>query len=320
MDILRLLEIGVGAFVAYLIIFRIGFFFKPAEHKPELEPIDPPEMIPLPDDLPAPMRRYLQMCFGDEVPLPTTAVAWGLGKRIGRSFGRLGPLWMPSYWALYLVPGREFVYRLTVTWFGRKMLQGGDELRQGYGRFIMNKDRLENTNINKSEWIMMWMYTILAAPSAILADAKNTWEAVDDESATLSVPYQDGSRWEFTLLFDSESGQLTGVDTMRVTSRDGKEIPYMIRMGDHTRLGAGNLPGFMKAAWENEFYIMNNLSGVRYNINIEEVMEEGASETVHLSPAAPKEEQPEETEEESPSEEAAETEPEAEEEPKQPEE
>ena len=319
MDILRLLEIGVGAFVAYLIIFRIGFFFKPAEHKPELEPIDPPEMIPLPDSLPYPIRHYLQMNFGDEVPLPTTAVAWGLGKRIGRSFGRLGPLWMPSYWALYLVPGKEFVYRLTVTWFGRRMLQGGDELRQGFGRFIMNKDRLENTNINKSEWIMMWLYTIMAAPSAILADPANTWEAIDDQSAKLSVPYKDGTRWEFTLLFDSQTSQLTGVDTLRVTSRDGKEIPYQIRMDDHKKLGPGILPGYMKAAWENEFYIMNNLSGVRYNINIDEVMEEGASETVHLPPAAPKEdaaEEPEQTEEELQHAEKAE----ADEEPKQPEE
>jgi hypothetical protein len=321
MDILSILEIGIGAFVAYLIIFRIGFFFKPAEHKPELEPIDPPEMIALPDSLPAPVRHYLQMNFGDEVPLPSTAVAWGLGKRIGRSFGRLGPLWMPSHWALYLVPGKEFVYRLTVTWFGRRMLQGGDELRQGYGRFIMNKDRLENANINKSEWIMLWMYTIMAAPTAILADPRNTWEAIDDESARLSVPYMDGSRWEFTLLFDSQTGQLTGVDTLRVTSRDGKEIPYQIRMNDHKKLGPGVLPGYMKAAWENEFYIMNNLIGVRYNVNIDEAMEEGASESVHLPPAAPKEEpaqDAETAEEESTPEEETETE--AEEDPKQPEE
>jgi hypothetical protein len=297
MNILSLLEIGVGAFVAYLIIFRIGFFFKPPVHKPELEPIDPVEMVPLPANLPYPVRHYLEMSFGDQVPLPATAVAWGLGKRIGRSFGRLGPLWMPSHWALYLIPGKEFVYRLTVTWFGRRMLQGGDELRQGYGRFIMNKDRLENTNINKSEWIMLWLYTILAAPSAILADPNNTWEAVDDQTAKLSVPHKDGSRWEFTLLFDSQTGQLSGVDTLRVTSRDGKEIPYQMRMGKHEKLGPGTLPGYMKAAWENDFYITNNLSGVRYNVNISEVMEEGASESVHLSPAAPKEEQVEEAKE-----------------------
>ena len=126
----------------------------------------------------------------------------------------------------------------------------------------------------------------------------------------------DGSRWEFTLLFDSQTGQLTGVDTLRVTSRDGKEIPYMIRMDQHKKLGPGTLPGTMKAAWENDFYIMNDLSGVRYNVNISEVMEEGASETVHLPPAAPKEEQPEVSEEASTPEEEAETE----EEPKQPEE
>ena len=53
----------------------------------------------------------------------------------------------------------------------------------------------------------------------------------------------------------------------------------------------------MKAAWENDFYIMNNLSGVRYNINITEVMEEGASESVHLPPAAPKAETTHEPEE-----------------------
>jgi hypothetical protein len=319
MDILRLIELAVGAFVAYIIIFRIGFFFKPAVRKPELEPIDAPEMIPLPASLPYPVRHYLQMNFGDLIPVPTTAVAWGLGKRIGRSFGKLGPLWMPSHWALYLVPGKEFVYRLTVTWYGRKMLQGGDELRQGYGRFIMNKDRLENININKSEWIMMWLYTIMAAPTAIVADPANTWEAIDDQSARLSVPYTDGSRWQFTLLFDSQTGQLTGVDTLRVTSRDGKETPYQIRMDGHEKLGPGVLPSFMKAAWENEFYIMNDLSGVRYNINIAEVMEEGASESVHLPPAAPKAELPEESSKEE-VEPDQEEQSQPEEEPKQPEE
>jgi ribosomal protein L12E/L44/L45/RPP1/RPP2 len=74
----------------------------------------------------------------------------------------------------------------------------------------------------------------------------------------------------------------------------------------------------MKAAWENEFYIMNDLSGVRYNINISEVMEEGASESVHLPPAAPKEELAEESEEQT--EPAQEEQAEPEEEPKQPEE
>ncbi len=316
MDILRLIEIGVAVFVAYLIVFRIGFFFKPKIHKPELEPIEPPEMIPLPGDLPYPVRRYLQMSFGgDQVPVPATAVSWGLGKRIGRNFGRLGPLWMPSHWALYLVPGKEFVYRLTVTWFGRRMLQGGDELRQGYGRFIMNKDRLENANINKSEWVMLWLYTIMVAPSAILADPANKWAAIDDQTARLSVPNQDGEAWDFTLRFDTQSGQLIEIETMRVASRDGKKVPYHMRLANHEKQGPGVLPGSMKAAWENEYYIMNDVSGIRYNINIDEVMQEGASESVHLPPAAPAAERTEEVTETSESTEAEPSQPE--EEPKQ---
>jgi hypothetical protein len=168
---------------------------------------------------------------------------------------------------------------------GRKLLQGGDELRRGRGRFVMSKQKLESTNIDASEWVACWMYTFLAAPGFILADPNVIWEPVDEHTTRLNVPYRAGERWDFTLNFDSETGQLIRIDTVRTASRDGKKIPYHVYLDQYKNQGQGQFAGLMRWNWDDDFYQFHEISGIRYNVDISEAMEHGASETMALPPA-----------------------------------
>jgi hypothetical protein len=282
-SILQLVIVAVVALIVVPLLYWIGFRFPPRPIAPELEPTDPLKRQPLPENLPAPLKRFFQMVYGEKVPLPVTATAWGNGRIVVRYMGKLGPLWAPFRWALYLVPGKEFVMRTTITWFSRRMLQGGDELRKGHGRFVMSKDELENANIDNSEWVMMWLCTIMAAPSTLISHPDITFEEVDENSVKVGVPFKQVERWYFTLNFDTDSGELRTIHTYRPASRDGRKIAYQLSLDSYQPVGIGTLAGSIGSAWESDYFQYNEMTGVRYNVDISEVMQAGSSER-HPSP------------------------------------
>jgi hypothetical protein len=284
-----------GILISFMLVYWLGFRIKPRSKAPVLERLDPPGSTPLADEeLPMPLRTYFKSAFGDQLPLPGTAVAWGTGRIVVRYFGALGPLWAPLRWAVYLVPGEQFVWRTTITWFRQRMLQGGDEYRQGHGRFIMSNRPLENKNINLSEWAVMWLYTLFAAPTSILGEENVHFETVDDNTVIMRVPTPGKDEpWEFTLRYEPDSSRLYKVETKRTASRSGAGIPYQIWLYDPKPFEAGNLPATLRFAWEGEDHLELKVAGVAYNLNINAILEHGASEAEAY---APPEETPEDSE------------------------
>ena len=288
-NILQYVIIAVVALIAVPLLYWVGFRFSPRPIIPELEPTDPLKQESLDENLPATLKRFFQMVYGEKVSLPVTATAWGNGRIVVREMGKLGPLWAPFRWSLYLVPGKEFVMRTTITWFGRRMLQGGDELRNGHGRFVMSKDELENANIDNSEWVMMWLYTIITAPAALISNPKITLEEVEENSVKVGVPFKGAEFWYFTLNFDTDSGELRTIHTYRPASRDGRKIAYLLSLDSYQPAGIGTLAGSIGAAWESSYFQYNEMAGVRYNVDISEVMLAGASEKFSSPPYEPEE-------------------------------
>jgi len=294
-NILQLVIIAVIAMIAVPLVYWVGFRFRPRPIAPELEPTDPLKQQALDENLPAPLKRFFLMVYGEKAPLPVMVTAWGSGRIVVRNMGRLGPLWAPFRWSVYLVPGKEFVMRTTITWFGRRMLQGGDELRKGHGRFVMNKDELENENIDNSEWVMMWLYTLMTAPTALINNPKITLEEVEENSVKVGVPYKGAEFWYFTLNFDTDSGELRTIHTYRPASRDGRKIAYQLSLDDYHPVGIGTLAGMIGSSWESDYFQYNEMVGVRYNVDISQVMQEGASERLPSPPFEPEEEKEETT-------------------------
>ncbi len=275
--------------VVFLIFYYIGFRIPARVQSPLLERLGELESTPTEEEeLPPLLKNYFKECFGEQLPLPGTAVAWGRGKIVIRRFGALGPLWAPLRWAVYLVPGEQYVLRTTITWFTVKMLQGGDEFRERHGRFIMGSQSLENENINRSEWVLMWAYTMIAAPMALLGEENIEWKTLDEHAVEATIHFPDAQQtpWTFVLRFDPETGNLYKIETERTASRSGTNYPYQVWLSDTEKYQVGRLPSRIRLAWDGEDHINLDVIGVRYNLNINHILAHGASESAAYTPPA----------------------------------
>jgi hypothetical protein len=134
---------------------------------------------------------------------------------------------------------------------------------------------------------MMWLFTFLYAPAVLLTDERIHIEEATADTLRVSVPFGETQRWEFTLNFESTSGKLYRIDTLRPASRSGKKYPFQVRVDRLRSFELGSLPAAFGLAWENEYFsALTEIAGVEYNMSIAQVLEEGASETTPVSVAA----------------------------------
>ena len=66
-----------GIIVVVLLVGWVGLKIKPRPFSPYAERTPALETVPLPDDLPAPVSRFYQTVYGDEIPLIETVVIKG---------------------------------------------------------------------------------------------------------------------------------------------------------------------------------------------------------------------------------------------------
>lgn len=271
----------IGGLVVFLIVFNLGFKLHPKTPFLKVGEKTALQRVSLPESLPAPVYHFFESNYGRLAPSPRSVSAVGLGTfRVGVYpwyVPILGnrPIWAPMTWSLALIPGEEFVYRVRILWFRRSLLMGGDQLIKGVGRFQMSDKSLETEHMDTSEAVMMWMYTFLLAPFALLEMTGVQWEAVDDQTARLKVPHK-GSLWEFTWHFDPQSGELVKVETVRPGSKSGVLYPFYTNFDKYRIFDEKfRLAGQFTAAWEEGVYVYYNLEQLAYNVDLQADLEEG---------------------------------------------
>ena len=267
----------LGALVAALLIGWLGFRLRSPVHPPQREATTRPLPIPLPRDLPAPLYHFFEKNYGTLIYPPATVVAWGRGQIIARRFGRLGPLWAPFSWAIDLLPGQSFVMTTRITWWRQNYIRGGEEYREGKGRFLYGKNSVANPYIDRSEQTLLWLYTILFAPTTMLLEPDITWQkGEDDDSVCIQIPFSQEDTRSFVLHFDPATGQIAHIDTHRTASRDGRLVPFKFALKDPHSFGADLiLPDRVSVAWEQNPYVQYEIKGVYFDVDVSAAMEEG---------------------------------------------
>jgi len=264
------------AFVAAMVLMWLGFQIKARLVPPDLPAGQLSPKQPLKENLPPVVRAYLTENFGDPAVTPATAVLWGRGKFAIRRYPVIGLLWAPLRWTLIIRPGYEFIWRINLSWYRFSFLIGGDELIKGQARFLMGKEERKSENLNLSQTTMLWLYSLLAAPSAVAADDRLEWQILEDRRVRMRTPFPGERTWDFNLAFDSSSGDLVHIETSRTTSRTGLAEPFQVRFSNYLQFAENiALPGKMQAAWGDEFYIKLDVEGVQYDADIESEMERG---------------------------------------------
>ena len=277
-SIINLIALILVAFVAALFFGWLGFRISAPVSKPERRPITRPDPIPLPKSLPDPLYHYFEKNFGTLIYPPASVVAWGRGQIIARRLPSLGPLWVPISWSIDLIPGESFVLQDRITWFRQTFIRGGEEFREEKGQYMVGGKTVQSPHIDHSEQTILWLYTLLLAPTTLLLDPWVTWQAGEDNTVCIQVPFSADENRNFTLHFDTESWAIERITTERTASRDGRLVPFRFILQAPRNFESDLvLPSQVSAAWDDDVYFRYEIKGVLYNVDAGEVMEKGVS-------------------------------------------
>jgi len=201
----------VGGFVigllALLGLGGLGFLVRPRPFPPVTAAAAPGDGSDLPDDLPAPVARYLRAALDGRLPAYRTAIL------TGRIRLRFGPLRVPARFRFYYAAGQGYHHLIEVTWFGFPLGRVEENYNRGRSRFnLLGRISEDDPAINRAANMGLWAEMVWL-PGAY-ADPGIRWEAVSAASARLIFPF--GVEEDSLLFtFDPETGLPTESFGMR---------------------------------------------------------------------------------------------------------
>lgn len=257
---------GVAATLAALIgIGWAGLQVAPANLPPPTTPSKARGTIAVPPDLPAPVRRYFAVAFNNQVPRVDTLVTWG---RARANFG----VWMPLRFQLYHRPGQAFQRNMEVTWFGLPVLKALDQYLDGKGMTGPMNNLATGPKVDQGANLILWAEATFY-PSLLLTDPRIRWEAIDDNSARLILPFGD-TQDELIFYFDPETGLVTRTWAMRYQSNAGEKEPWSAEIQAWQTIDGMQFPARVAVTWEKagKPWSYWDFEGVRWNVEIDDVL------------------------------------------------
>lgn len=201
--------------VALALLLWLGLQIQPAPFiTPEL-PVAEIKTIPLPEGLPAPVERYYRVIYGEQIPVIDTVVLTGRGRI--RPFG----IWLPARFVMVHNAGRDYRHYFEATFFGVPFLSVNEGYIDGESFFESPMGTYyDDPNTNQGANLALWAEGGWF-PGLWLTDPRAQWEAVDDNTALLRVPFEDQTE-TFVVRFNPETGLLDMTESMRFK---GKDVP-----------------------------------------------------------------------------------------------
>jgi hypothetical protein len=208
--------IVIFVFVALFIVVWLGLQVKP-------KPFDQPALsksagktIPLPSGLPAPVERFYRTVYGDQIPVIESVVITGRGRL--RPFG----VWMPARYVMIHETGKNYRHYFEVTFFGLPFLKTQEGFIDGKSFFESPMGTYyDDPNTNQGANLAVWAEAGWF-PAVWLTDPRARWQAVDDVTALLFVPYLDGEE-NFVVRFNPRTALVDRMEAMRFKAKGDAE-------------------------------------------------------------------------------------------------
>ncbi|MDQ4077857.1 MAG: hypothetical protein M3220_16615 [Chloroflexota bacterium] len=210
-----------GVLVGVVALGWAGLRVQPAPFPAVAGPATPPETIPLPAGLPAPVERFYRQTYGDQVPVIHTAVISGRGTMA--PFG----IALPVRFRFTHEAGSNYRHYIETTFFGIPFMKINEYYVDGKERMEMPWGVSENNpKLDQGGNLGMWAEAVQWMPALLLTDPNVRWEAVDDTTAWLVVPFGE-SEERFLTRFDETSGELLYAEAMRYKSGVGDKTLWI---------------------------------------------------------------------------------------------
>ncbi len=207
----KIVVIVIAVIAALFLIGWIGLQVQPAPFKPFAQKSSAQmKYVPLPAGLPAPVERFYRKVYGDQIPVIDSVVITGVG-----SVRPFGPINFPARFRFTHIAGQGYRHYIEATFFGFPVFQVNERYVNGSSRFeipvagVVENDPKVNAGANLGMWSeSLWF------PAIFLTDTRVHWEAVDDQTAILVVPFENTPE-HYVVRFDPQTSLVTLFEVMR---------------------------------------------------------------------------------------------------------
>jgi uncharacterized protein DUF6544 len=205
---MKVISIIAVAVLAILFIGWLGLQVKPRPFSMPRLPQSPTKTVPIPSGLPAPVERFYRAMYGDQVPVVDTVVITGRGRM--RPFG----IWLPARFVITHNAGRDYRHYFEATFFGIPFLKVNEGYVDGKSFFESPMgNAYDDPNTNQGANLALWAEGAWF-PSLWVTDSRARWEAVDDNTALLRVPFEDQTE-TFIVRFNPRTAMVDNMEAMR---------------------------------------------------------------------------------------------------------
>jgi len=213
---MKTLWVLLGIAAALPALFWLGLQVKPVSLRPFPREGAVLGTIPLPPDLPPPVDRYYRAAYGDEIPMIESAVI------SGRAQLRIAGILFPSLFRFTHVAGHDYRHYIESTVFGLPLIRVNESYVDGRSRLELPFGVTEGEpKVAQAANLGLWAESIWL-PSVFLTDRRVRWEADDENTARLIVPF-DEQEEEFVVRFDPATGLIRTLESLRYKNETSAE-------------------------------------------------------------------------------------------------
>ena len=259
-----------GAIVNFVILVPLllvwGLRIQPNPFTAYPQPTQSLSAVSLPSDLPAPVIRYYQTIMGEEVPVIETAVITARGTL------RFAGITFPARLRFIHEAGRGYRHYIEATIFGYPLLKVNERYLDGQSQMELPVGVIENEpKINMAANLGLWGESIWL-PTIFITDPRVRWQAIDDSSAQLIVPFEDGED-TFTVVFDVQTGLIQSMEAMRYREADdAAKIPWRLEPVAWEAYHGILIPSRSTVTWGDEGtpWLVVDIDDVAYNVDVDD--------------------------------------------------
>jgi hypothetical protein len=220
--------------------------------------------VALSPDLPAPVARYYQAMMGNEVPVVETAVITGRGTL------RFMGITFPARLRFTHEAGQGYRHYIEATLFGYPVLKVNERYLDGIGKMELPVGVIENEpKVNMAANLGLWGESIWL-PSIYITDSRVRWEAINETSALLFVPYETVEE-SFTVYFNPETGLIKRMEAMRYKDATSEEKTlWQLDIQDWDTYQGNLLPSRATVTWADEGspWLIIKVEDIVFNVDV----------------------------------------------------
>ncbi len=226
------------------------------------------EFVPLPEDLPVPVRRHFRAVIGERVPVITSVVL------TGRVQMRVKGLKMPVRFKMVHQAGRNHRHYFEVMLLGYPILKINEWNLDGVTRLeLPGGNTVDNQpKTNSAANLGMWAEQLTWLPSVLITDPRVRWEALDADSARVIVPAHEDED-ALTLHFDPATGLLRSLEAPRWREEtDAAKQPWRGEVTGWSEFNRIKVANPSELTWVNDGkpWAVWHIEDIAYNVDVDD--------------------------------------------------